>query len=327
MKIYSGSMGTGKTTRLLAAYQELIATGAKTGEILVLAMNATAVSDWRKRLNLPASGNINVYTYFGFVQREITRLWPRVESNLPGGSLTLEPVFMTTETSHYLMGLLVDRCRGEGYLPSVRATTQQIAIQLIDNLNTMAINNLSFAEAKLRFQHLAEGNREKELTFTQAAELMTEFRQNCLEARCLDYSLCVDLYNRYLLSDPAYGDALGFKYLLVDNLEESVPAAQDLIKGILPRVSKAYLGFDPTGGRTSYFGADPASAAKEILSLGKIEELTEHFSSSREIQRFALVLAQRITGRGPDVDLDGGVIKGQISTQFRGEMLQQVAQA
>ncbi len=323
MKVFVGPVGSGKTSRLLDVYHSLIHHGGKTEEILVLAVNAASVSDWRRRIDLPVGGNLNIFTYFGLAQREVITHWPKLDALLQEGGKCPEPVFMTTETAHYLMGLLVDRYRSEGYFPAVRATSQQIAIQLIDNLNQAAINGLSLRETGLRLGTLAGDDRDKARAFRDALELMQLFRRNCLVSRCLDYSLTIELFNTRLLPDPAYVESIGlkWKYLLADNLEETVPAAQDLTLRLMDTVQKAYLAYCPQGGYASFFGADTAGAAERIVARCQVEELTNSFSSTPEISAYALALAQRIRGREAAEAGKTNLINGQVDTQLRGEML------
>ena len=136
--LYSGPAGSGKTTLLLKKYIELGST-LGTDKILVFVKNAASRLDWQKRLNLPISGKLSVFTYFGFIQKEISDYWPWIERNLPGGPAAIEPTFMNVETSHYLMSKYVEKRRKyRDTLDYINATTPRIAVQLIDNLNQAA---------------------------------------------------------------------------------------------------------------------------------------------------------------------------------------------
>lgn len=325
-RLLLGPVGSGKTTRLLEAYHSFVRGGVKTGEILVLVMSATTVSDWRTRINLPASGNLNIFTYFGLVQREITRHWPAIDARLPDGGKCAEPVFMTTETAHYLMGLLVDKFRAEGYFPAIRATSQQIAIQLIDNLNQAAINGISIEQAGLKLAKASGQDMEKRRAFEESTRLMRIFRHDCEISRCLDYSLCVELFNTFLLQDQAYFDFLAgsWRYLLVDSLEETVPATQDLVVKLLRNVKEAHLAYDPCGGHGTFFGADPVQALDRVRQYCQVVELEHSHLSTPEMTGFARTLASRITSRDAGSSYKRSMVKGQIVTQLRGEMLTEV---
>jgi len=324
-KLLIGPVGSGKTTRLIKTFHSLIGQGVKTGEILVLAMSATTVSDWRSRIQMTASGNLNIFTYFGLAQREIARQWQMIDPQLPRGLNRLEPTFMTTETAHYLMGLLVEKFRAQGYFPAVRATSQQIAIQLIDNLNQAAINGLTLEQAGQRLKNSVGPDQDKGKSFEDSVKLMQIFRSDCRVSRCIDYSLGVELFNTCLLSDPAYFARMSstWTYLIVDNLEETVPVTQDLIARLLPLVKEGHLAYDPCGGHGGFFGAEPGLAFEMVKPYCQIEQFNDSHLGSPETAVYASALSERILG-GVAGSAPPTVIKGQIATQLRGEMLNQV---
>ncbi|MDA8234778.1 MAG: hypothetical protein M0Z31_08285 [Clostridia bacterium] len=351
VQMFTGPTGSGKTTRLLEVYEGLGKKGIKTDDILVLVKGASNVSQWRASVKLPVSGPMQIYTYFGWVQKEVGKYWPLIEGSLPGGLSCLEPTFMTAEASHYLMALIVDRIRAEGGFPEVKATAQQIAIQLIDNLNQGAINGLTVEEIKERLVRQHPGDLNRRLAYQHAFEIMGEFREKCLQSRCLDYSLAVELYNQYLLTREDYIKGLtgAFRYLLVDNLEEMVPTAQDLILVLLDEMEEAFLAFNPDGGYGTSFGADPVMAKKVILPRCKVAELGNSHTSSRKADELAAVLAtvigagdgqsvvtnfaddgstlgavQQEGSHGQEDGRDNGVLAGSLVENLRGDMFHRV---
>ncbi len=180
-----------------------------------------------------------------------------IEGQLADDIKTLEPTFMNVETSHFLMSRLVDRARiRDGFFASINATSQQIAVQLIDNLNHSAMNGLLFEEVQNRLLRLAQADHEKVTVYKESVRIMRQFREECIRTRCLDYSLIVDLYNQYLLPQEQYLNDLSraYRYLIVDNLEKTVPTHQDLILKVMEQAEETYMAFNPEGGFTSFFG-------------------------------------------------------------------------
>ncbi|MFY9441522.1 MAG: UvrD-helicase domain-containing protein, partial [Tepidanaerobacteraceae bacterium] len=229
--IYSGPVGSGKTAALINKYLELVEEGIRSDRILVLTRSTLDVSRWRRELKAPALGKLNVHTYFGFVQEQLTSYWPMVEDRLPGRLRFSLPVFMTVEASHYLMMQLVEEKLDQGGFRDVRSTSDAISIQLIDNLNLAAVSKIPLEKAFVRLRLLgAVGGAEKQAAFRDAIELMKRFRENCLQNRSIDYSLMVELYNDILFSDERYLARLhdSYHYLIVDDIDETVPVAQDL---------------------------------------------------------------------------------------------------
>ncbi|AZR73331.1 hypothetical protein BBF96_08010 [Anoxybacter fermentans] len=323
--LYIGPTGSGKTTRLLEKYKEICEKTGQTEHCLVLLKNAPSVSDWRLKVNLKSMGPLNVFTYFGFIQKEITKYWTLIEEKLDDDIKTLEPTFMTVETSHYLMSQMVDEVRiQEGAFASINATSQQIAVQLIDNLNHAAMNGLSFKEVQNRLLRWAAGDVEKAAVYQQAVRVMKRFRKQCLISRCLDYSLIIDLYNQYLLSDDNYSKDLTsrFRYLIVDNLEKTIPRAQDLILKIMQKAEESYLSFNPEGGYTGFFGSNPKLAEKTFFPMCEKVHLKESYTASKESRELAKSIVEKVFHGKPMPQ--NNFIKGEIHTDLRGDMLFEV---
>lgn len=323
--LYSGPAGSGKTTLLLKKYIELGST-LGTDKILVFVKNAASRLDWQKRLNLPISGKLSVFTYFGFIQKEISDYWPWIERNLPGGPAAIEPTFMNVETSHYLMSKYVEKRRKyRDTLDYINATTPRIAVQLIDNLNQAAMNNLKLEELGKRLLSWAAGDREKLLVFNEVLAIMKSFRKFCIDNRILDYSLVVEMYNEELLQNEAYLDKLRerYRYLFVDDLEKAVPAAQQLFLYLLKNTTETYLAFNPEGGINRFFGGNPELARERFFPLAELIELEESHTSSESARQLALSISRSIF---EDKGIAGtDFIKKEINTELRGDMLLKTA--
>ena len=70
----------------------------------------------RVYVGLPLSGKtrpIQVFTFWGFVQRELLRFWRLALPSLAGAR---QPTFLNAESAHYLMTVLVDEARDAGRL-------------------------------------------------------------------------------------------------------------------------------------------------------------------------------------------------------------------
>ncbi len=141
-KVYVGLPQSGKTTRLIDEYRKLVEGGARTDHILVLVMSLPQGRKWRKALDLPVTGPIQVLTFWGFVQRELLRFWRLALPRLGDGEAVIQPVFLNAESAHYLMTVLVDEARDAGRFADMVATSSRIALQILNNLNQAAIHGL-----------------------------------------------------------------------------------------------------------------------------------------------------------------------------------------
>ncbi|WP_408956491.1 hypothetical protein [Natroniella sp. ANB-PHB2] len=322
--IYVGPTGSGKTTKLYQKYKE-IAQQASTDDCLVLLNDATSVRDWRRKIDLESIGSLHIYSYFSFLQQELKRYWDLIEEELVGGRKVLEPLFMTVEPAHYLMSKLVEKEREKGYFIDVKSTMQQIAVQLIDNLNHAALNGLSLTEAKDRLLISAGGDQDKEEAYQVALKVMKGFRRLCLERRCLDYSLLVELYNQYLLPNREYYQSLveRYNYVIVDDLERMTPAGQELVMKLMEVVDDSYLAFNPETSLGKFFGSAPELARERFVDNCEQVELEGSYTASENARELARQLAEGISADG-EID-STGFIQQQIRTELRGDMIAEVA--
>jgi hypothetical protein len=300
-KVYTGLPLTGKTTHLINCYRHLVQEGIPTDFILVLVRDSNQVSRWRLALDLRLAGRLNIYTYWGFIEAEINRYWKWVENSIyriPGPA---RPTFINAEIAHYLISTLISRLRGNGMFDAVVATPFQIGIQVLNNLNLAVTSGLGVEESFRRLQAFYESENDKRAAFADSVEVVKQYRQILLESRCIDYSLAVELYNTVLLPDPRYQTILKkkLKAMVVDNLEESLPVQVDLVNKLLPHLKHAYMSFDPTGGHTSYFGADPRYAWDQLQGKLKICELESGPDCPAEAIELATAVKENILQGNP----------------------------
>ncbi|MFW6229859.1 MAG: UvrD-helicase domain-containing protein, partial [Halanaerobium sp.] len=322
-KIYNGNTGSGKTFKLKQEYQNL---AAKIGSerILVFLNSARSVSQFREELDLKMMGNLNIYTYFGFVNQQLNKNWPAVERKYSGASRLIEPTFMNIETSHFLMSNYVAKYRKErAYFRSIKARPVQIAVQLIDNLNLAAFNMLNFKELKQRLLSWTGNDEQRRKYAEQSIEIMKTFRNFSFNYRLFDYSAAVTLFNRYLLSDQNYLKSLNdnYHYLLVDDLEKMVPAGQKLIKTLTEDRIEGIFTFNESGGFNRFFGGNPAAAKKLFFdSKTEIIELKNNYTAADASSRLAEEIRSVVRERNSNL-VQSPLLLEEIDSELRGEML------
>ncbi|MCK8825660.1 UvrD-helicase domain-containing protein [Fuchsiella alkaliacetigena] len=324
-RIYVGPTGSGKTTILQEKYREKVKQ-SKTEDCLVFAKDAGDVSNWRLEIDLKQMGPLQIFSYFGFIQQELKQYWHLVDEELPGGRKSLEPTFMTVEPAHYLMSELVREAREEGAFASVKATSEQIAVQLIDNLNLAAMNSLNKEQLEDKLLGWAGADLDKAAAYEQGLELMLKFKELAREERCLDYSTLIKLYHQHLLNDSQYcQELLGrYHYLIVDDLEKMVPGAQQLILKLMEGVEESYFSFNPEGGFGRFFGSAPEMARENFFPRCELVELEGSYTSSERARSLVQNLMAQILEDQPLAE--SPYIKDRILTDLRGEMLVQVGE-
>lgn len=257
-----GPGGAGKTEKLWQYYRDL-ARKDRTDSILVLLWNARDVRDWRERVDFPWAGPIHVYTYFGWVQREIRRCWPRLK---PWGKMWLEPEFLTVETSQFAMLRHIQARQGD--FAGLVTSPERLAIQLGSCLVLASLNGIPFSDIGSRLAAAMPAKDSK--IYASAQEILDSYIAEAEKTGTLDYGLAVSLY-RSLLEEPWYRWELRqFKHLLADDVDEQSPAAHDLIAVVLEYVDRAVLTFSTDGGHAGFFGADAPGGWQRFGDVGKI---------------------------------------------------------
>lgn len=278
-----GAGGSGKTEELWRRYDNLCREGG-TDSVLVLLWNARDVRDWRARVDFPQGGPLNIYTYFGWVQRELRRCWPRLR---PWGQRWLEPEFLTVETGQFTMLRHLQARQAE--FAGLITSPERLAIQLGSCLVLAALNGVPFSQIGSRLAAAMPG---VDLSVYGSAQgVLDSYIQSAEEAGVLDYGLAVALYQELLTAD-WYRRELGqFKHLLADDVDEQSPAAQDLIAVLFEQAASATLVFSTDGGHAEFFGADPRGAWLRFGQAGKIKILRsprQYLGASRAVRRALL---------------------------------------
>lgn len=320
---------SGKTTRLIDEYKGIVRNNTRTDDILVLVMNGNQLKRWRSALELPVSGSLQVFTYWGFLQKELNRYWNWVITHLGDGEESIRPLFLNVESAHYLMTLLVEEKRSAGGFNSIVASSSQIAIQVLNNLNQAAINEISIEETVCRLTDTCKGDRNKAQAFDDTLSIAKKFREHCLKYRCVDYSLLVDIYNKHLLPKEEYKSLLKNRYknLIVDNLEEAIPVQIKLIDMLLGHIDNAYMAFDPTGGHTRSFGAAPVLVKEMLYPICKVEKTDQLFGCNCEAVDFADVISRNIRNMERNKISSAVINPDGISTEFRADMISKLGEA
>ncbi|HWI61175.1 MAG TPA: UvrD-helicase domain-containing protein, partial [Symbiobacteriaceae bacterium] len=321
-----GATGSGKTTALMQRYYQLVRSGVRTDQVLVLTAGAAQTSLWRRGLKLEAHGPIEAHSFFGFIQRELNLFWAPVQEAIPALRNWVRPEFLNVEIAHHLMRGLVEPVEIEfGHF--VKASPQRIAIQIASNLSTVAsASGLTPAEMARR---LAQADRqEKTRVYDLIHGLLEVFREQCLLAGILDYGLSLHLFTRVLMEHPDYLQHLRgrYQFLLVDDLDETVAAEQDFLGALALQMDQVVYALGTDGGHSGFMGADPVSARQRFLPGAEVVELSGSYTCSPEAFALGEALALRIGGDRKQVRRFRDMVEDHISADLRGEMITAVVE-
>lgn len=333
--LLKGATGSGKTTALLARCRQLLDSGVRSDQILVLSMHAAESRLWRRQIRPPAMGPLAVLTAAAFLRREVERHWPRIEARLPGGRLPLEPLFLPPDLARHQVETLI-RCLGG--LSGFRSSPQRLAAQLTGNLAAVA-GAYAVAPAALAARLAVARGGVAQVTDRLAATL-TGYQQRLLAARVLDAYLCQHVFAHCLRDDPDYQRDLAarVRHLLVDDLDETPPLLQDVIAALLDTTETAMLTFGSDGGHRASLGADPEGALARLSARLATTELSgSHtcspaaFAFGQRLYDAAVQLCQAVGGTAPPLATSPAPPAGQMPVQtlqaeLRSAMLAGVAE-
>lgn len=332
-KIICGATGVGKTTRLIDTYKELVESGVRSEEILVLLMNRSQSLSWREKSTFNVSGRIIRTSFFGFVQNEITTFYPIVLKNVPEiKSKTVKPVFLTFESSQYLLSMLIESRRNSSdAFYAISDRDSKIAIDISSDFVKAVAASLSYKDIGSRLYSALEiQTDEKKAVFSEVDRVIEDYRKRCLECGVMDFAMAVDFYNTILLKDEDYIKSLKkrFKYLIVDNLEEAVPIQADFVSMFLDIVDGALISYNKDGGYGSIFGGNKEYVENVVLKKCKVEEIKNMpYTCKKEMVEFSEMLFEGLTYKDNKVKLnaDGVSIIRVPETVLRSDMLEQVS--
>lgn len=318
-----GPTGSGKTSALMRQYYEWVKGGARTDQVLVLTAGAAHSSFWRKNLKLEAHGPIEAHSFFGFIQRELNLFWAPVQEAVPVLQAWVRPEFLNVEIAHHLMRGLVEPLELE-FSTLVKASPQRIAIQIASNLSTVAASTgLTTGEMARRLT--AADRQDKARLYELVQGLLESFREQCVGVGLLDYGLSLHLFTGVLMHHAPYIDHLRsrYRFLLVDDLDESVPAEQDFLAALAGQLEQTVFAFNSDGGHSTFMGADAISAERRFAPDARTVALSGSYTCSAEAYELGGALADRIMGRRPTQRFTG-IVEEHIATDLRGDMIEQV---
>ncbi|MCD6553392.1 MAG: hypothetical protein J7M16_05215, partial [Anaerolineae bacterium] len=274
-----GPAGAGKTTAAVQRLRHLLAAGVPGETILVWVPQRTLASPYYQALrapDLPGGALVDVVTIGGLARRTVDLFWPLIAEQA-GFDPSRPPTFLTLETAQYYMARVVEPALRAGAFDGVTIAPNRLASQIIDNLNKAAVVGFPVDEIAQRLKEAWAGESSRLRIFDQAQACAIRFRQTCLQHNLLDFSLQVEVFVRHLWTLPFCRQYLlnRYRHFIVDNVEEDVPVAHDLLWQWLPECDSALVVYDRDAGYRVFLGADPRGgyalrdACREHISVDR----------------------------------------------------------
>ena len=294
-----GPFGSGKTTTGVARLNFLIQNGIPAQSILVFIPQRTLAKpfiQYTHSQSFPPGGFPTIITFSGLAQRTIALFWPIVAEKIGFQSPTSPPKFLNIETSQYFMAQVTKEYFDRGYFLGIYIDRNRLLNQILDNLNKAALVGYPFTNTAERLKSAWTGEPGQKNIYDQAQECAIAFRSFCLKNNLLDYSLQIEIFNKYLWHEEPCRKYLiqNYRHLIVDNLEEDVPIFHDFLMDFLPQFKSALLLYDDHGGFRTFLGADPISAIRLKALCKKTFQFIEPLNFSNSVYSFKTVLLESI---------------------------------
>ena len=232
---------------LVEKYLELIHSGVKTSEILVLVQNSTLKKNFTDKvlntINISAFEKLNIHSFFSIVYNTLVENWCFVENSIPTEKAFILPNLVGLEVSQFLLKDILKENEVKGY-----NSKKSLLHQIFRRYSLIVQNNLSNDDVRERSKILKE-------SFGEDAEfIIKKLLSKTLSTRSLDYLRQTLVFNHIYKNTDYFKN---IKYLLVDDADEMTPVCFEFIKHLKPQLKDWLICFDSLGSsRCGYLSAD-----------------------------------------------------------------------
>ena len=280
----SGKPGRGKTTAAVERCRYLLDNAKDYSQVLVFAPT--------REYQLPYQGIVSrngqgpdVTTFAAFVQKSLNTFWPIVAKKANTERKT-SPFFLTVDDEHAIMSRLIQPKVDSGYFSGAASSLPRIYNQIIIAMNRCAAIMMPFENYAEWMKDSWGGEKSKFALFDQVQECGLLYRELCQKNNLLGYSLRLDYFLKYLVSDPLYHKWIKNQkmHFIFDEIEEEVPAAHHFVRETAKDFLSVLLVCDDKGGYRNFMGADPYSGEQLETICNYRVLFTESFSSNPAVE-------------------------------------------
>jgi hypothetical protein len=191
---------------------------------MFLVPNNNIKLNYESKIDIGFSEDLNIITYLNFVKKELVKFWPIVVQSCERIKKdVISPIFINSSLTDYMISNKVKTKRNlDGYFEDITGTNKNISMSINTNINKAALSLMDFNTIGEKL-YLSKKNRDilMKFSYSQMNEIINYYINKLLENSMIDNSLCIYLYNKYLLNNELYRGYLKkeIKYLIVDSLE------------------------------------------------------------------------------------------------------------
>jgi len=274
--IIEGNITSGKTDFLIDKYAQLLNSGIKSSEILVIVQNSSLKNSFiektLEKLTVDCIEKLNVHSFFSLVYNTVSDNWAFLEDRNIYDNPVILPNMSGLEVSQFILKEILNDVKFRGYNSRI-----SLLHQIFRRYSLIVQNNLTQSEVDERAKILKEG-------FSDEAELaIKRLMKKTLELRGFDYIRQCSMFNFIYKNTDYFKD---IKYLIVDDADECTPICIDFLEYLSKQITNAYIAIDKLGSsRCGYLSADKNNFEKlkkffpsEIIQLETNTNLTKDAS-------------------------------------------------
>ncbi len=283
--LISGDLSTNKTDFLINAYSDLLNSGIKSSEIIVLVQNSNLkqnfINKTLEKLEINCIEKLQVHSFFSLVYNTIIDNWALIENMNPyTNNSVILPNLAGLEVSQFILKDILKEIPFKGY-----NSKKSLLHQIFRRYSLIVQNNLTDEEVEWRSRVLGESFAD------DAKAALKKLLSNTLALRDFDYLRQTLVFN-YVYKNSDYFKNI--KYLILDDGDEITPVCFDFISYLAPQLKDVFVAFDEKGAsRAGYLSADRTAVWKfEELFKQKAEKI----KSENQLSHDAEILFSNITG-------------------------------
>ncbi len=326
--LLKGPVGSGKSEYLLKRAVHLIETGVSPSSIWILCPSREVVLRYRDQpVFRESKAHSRITTFYGIALDAVNTFWPAIFESKGFANKGRPPRFLTYETAQYVLLRFVRPHYDRGDFRGLVLRPQQIASQLLDNMNKAAINRYPLDQALERLTLAWNGEAERLDLYRLASGIVNQYREYLLERNLLDISLTLDCFGTDILGEEEFIDRYTSKcqHLLVDNFEESVPLSTDFVQQTIGTSFSSRVVFDTNAGYRRFMGIDQLGAISVAEGLDKTIELDVPEPQEWQTVTFGKQLSASLGFGEAIIDREASTaVKGFVFERYRTEMIASV---
>ncbi len=269
-----GCLSSDKTDILIEKYAQLINSGVKASEILVLVQNSTLKDNFLnkalEKIEINCLEKPLIHSFFSLVYNTVSDNWAFLEDRNIFDNPVIIPNMSGLEVSQFILKDILKSVQFKGY-----NSRMSLIQQIFRRYSLIIQNNLTQKDVNKRAAILKEG-------FSDEASLaISKLLKKTLELRGFDYLRQCLLFN-FIYKNTEYFKNI--KYLIVDDADEYTPVCIDFIEYLSKQLTDFYIAIDPFGSsRCGYLSADKNNYKKLKNIFGQTEIINARISQRQPV--------------------------------------------